>query len=128
MERAWPSTSQKCLRKLVKKYQVGLVAIIKPFQNEERIDRFVQSFTFTNWCTNENQCGKIWVMWDRSQTVDIINMSDQMITGWTFQNGLKVFITFLYAKCGFYDIRKLWVDLDGLLKCWIKPLTSSGGL
>lgn len=55
-------TSHKCLRKLLKKYQVGLTTIMEQFQKEESINMFVQSLEFTNWCTNENWCGKTWVV------------------------------------------------------------------
>lgn len=41
-------------------------------------------------------------------------MSDQVVTSWFCHNGVKVSITFVYAKCEFYERRKLWMDLEGL--------------
>lgn len=102
------------LRKLVKKYQVGLVAILETFQKEECIHRFVNSFAFTKSCTNDLWSGKIWVIWDGNCDFDIVSMSNQMITGWFCHYDFKCLITFMYAKCGFYDRRKLWVELEGL--------------
>lgn len=44
--------SRKCLRKLVKKYHVGLVAILEPFK-KEHIHRYVQFLAFINSSINK---------------------------------------------------------------------------
>lgn len=46
-------TFHNCLRKLVKKYHVGLVAILEPFKKEEHIHKYVQFLAFTNSRINE---------------------------------------------------------------------------
>lgn len=98
----------------MKKYQAGLVAIIELFQKEEQINRFVQSLAFNRWCTNETRSGKICVIWDGNCDFDIVSISKQMITVWFCHDDFKCLITFVYAKCGFYDRRTFWLDLEGL--------------
>lgn len=90
----------------MKKNQVGLVAILETFQKEECIHRFVNSFAFTKSCTDDLWSSKIWVIWDGSCSFDTISMSDQMVTSWLYQNGVKVLISFVYAKYRFYGRKK----------------------
>lgn len=33
---------------------------------------------------------------------------------WYSYDGLKILLSFMYAKCGFYNRNRLWVDLEGL--------------
>lgn len=47
--------TSKRLRKLVNKMHVGLVVILEPFQQEDKILRFVNSLDFNGYYTNVNE-------------------------------------------------------------------------
>lgn len=53
-------------------------------------------------------------MWNENIQFDVVSLSSQMIKGWTVGNGFKILITFVYAKCGFYDRRTLLEKMEGL--------------
>lgn len=68
-------------------------------------------------------------MWNANIQFDVVSLSSHMIMGWTVCNGSKNLIYFVYAKCGFYDRRTLWVDMEGLtlISWWGPPLDGCGG-
>lgn len=91
--------SHKCLRNLIKRFTVNLIGISEPFLKEVAICRFAQEFDLNNFSTNEVMRGKIWVMWNMNVNFEVVCMSDQWIYGWVQHEGVKVMITFIYAKC-----------------------------
>lgn len=99
--------SHKSLRKLVNKMHVGLVAILEHFQHEDKILRFVNSLDFNDCCTNVNEGGKIWVMWNVNIQLDVVHLLSQMIMGWMVRNGSKILTIVVSSKSGFYDRRTL---------------------
>ncbi|KAG6650510.1 hypothetical protein CIPAW_06G048500 [Carya illinoinensis] len=106
-------TLKKCLRNLVRKYSISMLAISEPFI-EESMFHFTKFLDFPNYCSDEAMRGKVWVMWNGHDDFEVVSMLDQMITGWVVLNGIKVFVTFVYAKCSFYKRRGLWTDLVAL--------------
>lgn len=76
-------TSHTRLWKFVKQSQVGLVAILKPFQKEEALNRFTHSIALCYSCDNMAQGGKMWVMWNEKKKFEVVTMLNQMIIGWT---------------------------------------------
>lgn len=100
--------SHKHLRKLVNKHHLRLVTVLEPFQRVETIIRYAQLLDLSYYCCNEDKGGKIWIMWSVEIFFDVVHIYEKMIMGWTYQNISKILASFVYAKCGFYDQRKLW--------------------
>lgn len=75
MERARTGTSYKRLRKILKKFDVPLLAIFEPFMKEkEVINRYTHVLDFLNYCTNEAMGGKFLVMWKSSNAFNVMSM------------------------------------------------------
>lgn len=108
-------TSHKCLRNLIKKYDVNMLAISEPFMKKDAKNLFAQYFVFSNFCWNEAMGGKVWVMWSMQNGFDVVSILDQMILGWVFTDRIKVLVTSVYAKCSYYECRNLSLELEILL-------------
>lgn len=106
--------SLDCIEKLVKHFKIDIVGIIKPFHKVVDIQRYAFALSFSYFCTNESSGRKLWVMWKDGCSFGVISNSEQMPIGWLTQNGLKSQIYFEYAKCDFYDWRKLSTNLKGI--------------
>lgn len=109
-------TSRKRLKCLIKKY----IAILEPFAKEDKLVRLTSMLGFNNFCSNEAMGGKIWLLWQEDIAVDIVDMSDQFITGYFDVANQKLFISFVYAKCNYLERRDLWQSLDAF-QCGDKP-------
>lgn len=96
-------TSFSWMKKKVKKFKISLVAVLELFHKEDNVHKFAHSLAFTKCCLNAGQGGKIWVMWEENCIFDIVFIAKQMITGWYSYDGLKILLSVVYAKCGFYD-------------------------
>lgn len=113
-------TYHKKLKKLLKKYNVNMLVILKQFIKEDAINKFSQVYYF--WL-NEALGGKIWLMWNMLSVFDVVSMSDQMISGWVFTKQIKILVTFVYANCSYYECLEALVKvgkftcIDDTLDC-----------
>lgn len=60
---------------------------MEPFRKEEAINQFGYLLDFTNFCTNEEKGRKFWIMWNINNPLDVVSMSDLMITRWAHFSG-----------------------------------------
>lgn len=87
------------LCQLVKKYNVVIVAILEHFSEVSKMKHLALSLGLTNFSSNSDMDGKLWVFWRASCDFELVCTSNQMTIGW-FHNGAgKFFVTFVYAKC-----------------------------
>lgn len=108
-------TSYKRLRKLIKKIEVNVLAISKPFMKEEALPCFATVLDFTYWCTNEAMNSKIWVIWKEQDIFDAFITIEQTISSWSYIMGRKTLLTFVHAKCSYHEPQRLWSNLENLL-------------
>ncbi|XP_035541716.1 uncharacterized protein LOC118344703 [Juglans regia] len=100
--------SRKHLCQLVRNFKVAMVAILEPFSDVSKMSRLAYLLGLSNFCSNAEMGGKIWVFWYELYEFDVLCMSNQMITGWV-RNGVdNLLVTFVYEKCNTVERRGLW--------------------
>ncbi|KAF5475816.1 hypothetical protein F2P56_007582 [Juglans regia] len=103
--------SWKHLCRLVRKFNVVIVAISESFSEVSKMDQLAYLLGLSNHCSNAEMGGKLWVFWSESYEFEVLCMSNQMITGWV-RNGVENFlVTFVFAKCNPVERRGLWDSL-----------------
>ncbi|XP_042962740.1 uncharacterized protein LOC122297018 [Carya illinoinensis] len=105
-------TSRGRLKKLVKSFNVKVVALAETFVDERKMDKIKKSLWLDNGCSNQEKAGKIWLLWDKSVDVHVFRVSDQFMTAKVWEGNTVILLTFVYAKCSYGLRRKLWKDLE----------------
>lgn len=103
----------KHLHRLITKLGINLVLWPNSSSKEKSIHRFSKFLKFYNVCTNVSLGGKLWVLWQDEHLFVMDRVSDQMIMGWMMVNGVKILISFVYARCSMHERIRLWTDLEG---------------
>ncbi|XP_042954601.1 uncharacterized protein LOC122291014 [Carya illinoinensis] len=106
--------SQKRLKSLVKKHRVSVVAILEPFHEESKMPRLASFLEFSKFCCNEYSGGKAWLFWKEEYGFEVLNMTNQSLSGWFHLGTNQVFVTFVYAKCTMLECRGLSGELDSI--------------
>lgn len=102
------------LKKLLKKFKANVFAIVKPFLTEECM-YVLRIFLYLNnnyHCSNELQCGKLWLFWNDPNIYEVLKFSNQSISRWVVLDGQKIMVTFVYAKCSYVERGALWQEMD----------------
>lgn len=75
-------SSRKCLKSLLRKYCVGIVGILEPFQDARKMPRLASYLGFSKYCCNDSSGGKVWIYWKDVYDFGVVHMSNQALTGW----------------------------------------------
>lgn len=95
-----------------------MVAILEPFLVANKCSRWARWMKLPSFLNNAMVGGKIWIFWDADLEFELIDMTDQAISGWFVHGNRRVLITFVYASC----FRAKGVELWDFLK-----IPNSGG-
>lgn len=108
-------TSRRRISSLVRKHNVAILAVLEPFQRENKMRLLARKLQFTNCMSNEQEEGKIWVFWREEFTVDWIGASNQAMHGIFTKGSGTMMISFIYAKCNALERRSLWLELESIM-------------
>ncbi|XP_060185367.1 uncharacterized protein LOC132614835 [Lycium barbarum] len=100
------------LKNLIKIHKVDFVAILEPFLNMNKIEKYMKYFGFQHNLSNLN--GQIWLFWAGNYNTSVIDNTDQQITikMHSSNTGKDIFFTAVYAKCTALERKDLWEDLE----------------
>lgn len=90
-------TSRSGLKNLVSKYKPKIVVVLEPFQNFDKAHGLMRNLHFDSIISNEAVGGKIWVLWENTINVQVVQMSLQFIS-LCFYRVLSVFVQFYLCK------------------------------
>ncbi|KAF5478473.1 hypothetical protein F2P56_005031 [Juglans regia] len=100
------------LKKLVRKFRPSVIALAEPFLKEDKIPNFLGRFNCDLYLTNEEQHGKIWLLWNSTVSVHWLAGSNQFMSVKIEENGHVFVLTIVYAKCTQLERKMLWEDLE----------------
>lgn len=102
--------SRRRVGKLVKMYNISLIAILEPLHHANKIQEFSNRIRFNFSLANQEADDKIWLCWNHEVHVVLVDAFEQCITvDIGFLNSDRVRLTVLYAKCSIQ--RLLWEKL-----------------
>lgn len=102
--------SRRRVGKLVKMYNISLIAILEPLHHANKIQEFSNRIRFHFSLANQEADDKIWLCWNHEVHVVLVDAFEQCITvDIGFLNSDRVRLTVLYAKCSIQ--RLLWEKL-----------------
>ncbi|XP_022869153.1 uncharacterized protein LOC111388629 [Olea europaea var. sylvestris] len=107
-------TSKGRIGKLVRKLNVEILGIAKPFLGEEKMKLLACKIKLPNFISNEKTRGKLWIFWSEDYKVDWVHFSDQALHGVFMKGEYKMLVSFIYAKCNALERRKLWQELENV--------------
>lgn len=94
MERSW-----KRLKSLATKLRAAVVAVLEPFQEEEKMPQLAVFLGFLKFCCKESSNGKVWIFWKDDYDFDVLHMIYQSLSGWFHLGPNQILVTFVYAEC-----------------------------
>lgn len=101
--------SRRRVAKLVKMYNISLIAILEPLHHANKIQEFSNRIGFNFSLANQEADEKIWLCWNHE--VVLVDAFEQCITvDIGFLNSDLVRLTIVYAKCSIQ--RLLWEKLQ----------------
>ena len=99
--------SRRRVAKLVKMYNISLIAILEPLHHANKIQEFSNRIGFHFSLANQEADEKIWLCWNHEVNVVLVDAFEQCITvDIGFQHSDLVRLTIVYAKCSIQ--RLLW--------------------
>ncbi|XP_042983286.1 uncharacterized protein LOC122312671 [Carya illinoinensis] len=108
-------TSRRRIRSLVRKYEVSVLVVLEPFQEDSKLQSWAASLQFSNYCSNLKEGGKMWVIWKDEINLEILDINKQSMTAIVVDPGGSLRITFVHAKCSQAERRALWDNLKTML-------------
>lgn len=103
--------SRRRVAKLVKMYNISLIAILEPLHHANKIHKFSNRMGFNFKLTNQEADEKIWLCWNHEVNVVLVDAFEQCITvDISFLNSDLVRLTIVYAKCSIQQL--LWEKLQ----------------
>lgn len=68
-------TSKRRVKKLVRNFDVSIVAIVEPFQRVKKLKIWAESLGLHNYAENVQVRGKLWICWKHDIIVDTIDVN-----------------------------------------------------
>lgn len=103
--------SRRRVAKLVKMYNISLIAILEPLHHANKIQEFSNRIGFNLKLTNQEADEKIWLCRNHEVNVVLVDAFEQCITvDISFLNSDLVRLTIVYAKCSIQQL--LWEKLQ----------------
>lgn len=78
------------------------------------MERWAISLHFTNFASNLEMGGKIWVCWKDEIEMDVVGITNQSLNGLFEASGGNLLTIFVYAKCTQIERQELWSHLSGV--------------
>ncbi|XP_040996161.1 uncharacterized protein LOC121242352 [Juglans microcarpa x Juglans regia] len=91
--------------------QCPIIAIAESFVGEDKLADLARFLGFTNLCSNASMDDKLWLLWQEELMLDMVDMTDQVITVLITKGSMQVLLSLVYAKCRYVERRELWNSL-----------------
>ncbi|KAF5452776.1 hypothetical protein F2P56_027742 [Juglans regia] len=104
--------NNKDRKSVQKRFKPKILALAEPFLLEGRIPGFLRKFNCDYFMTNEDNEGKIWLLWTSDISVQKLSSSSQLLTVKVEEKGYEFILTIVYAKCNHIERKTLWANLE----------------
>lgn len=103
--------SMRSLKNHVRMNKVQMICVIEPKISVSKLDSIRLRLKFDNAYANQNDNAKIWLFWQHSISIVVLQKHSQFITVQMQIGGVDCIATFVYASCQVEGRRELYDEL-----------------